>query len=101
MRASTRGAIVAACYLAVVGLAIAYELDIRIHDTAHSEFAGWLSIVLTLPTGVLLNALSRAVFGVVIGDSNRSFVAILGLAALINAAVLYLGVSRLQPPSRR
>jgi len=63
-----------ACYIALVALAITYELGIRMHDMAHAEFAGWLSAVLTLPTVILV---------------NTAFVLIPAVAAAINAAVIY------------
>ena len=100
-RTGRLGIILAACYLAAAGPTIAYELGIRIYDRGHSEFAGMLSIVITLPTGVVLNSVSRTVFGVRVGDSDTSFVLILGLAALMNAAAVYLVVSRLQALARR
>ena len=81
--------ILTACYIALVALAIAYELGIRVHDMAHAEFAGWLSAVLTLPTVILVNILSASAFGVRMGDSNTTFVVIPGVAAALNAAVIY------------
>jgi hypothetical protein len=89
VRARAVPLIVAALYLVAVGSAIAYELGIRVHDTAHAEFAGWLSAVLTLPTIILVNMLSASAFGMRMGDSNTSFVVIAGLAAAVNAAVIY------------
>jgi hypothetical protein len=81
--------ILTACYIALVAIAIAYELGIRVHDMAHAEFAGWLSAVLTLPTVILVNIFSAHTVGVRMGDSNTAFVLIPALAGAINAAVIY------------
>ena len=78
------GVVLAGGYLILAASAIAYELGIRIYDTGNSEFAGMLSFALTLPSSLLIAWLSRAIFGVAVGDSNASFVAILGLAARVN-----------------
>jgi hypothetical protein len=93
MTSSRLGIMLAACYLALAGLCIGYELSIRIYDRGNSEFAGMLSIVMTLPTGVVPNSVSRTMFGVRVGDSDTSFVVILGLAALVNAAAVYLATA--------
>ena len=89
MSISTRAVILAAGYLLVVGAAISYEIGIRVQDPAHSEFAGWLSAVLTLPSVLLVNFSSGFVLGVRMGDSNTSFVLIAGTAALLNVAIAY------------
>lgn len=65
----------------------------RIYDRGDSEFAGLLSIALTLPTGVLLVWLADSGLGVKVGDSDASFVLVLGLAALVNACIIYVPVS--------
>jgi hypothetical protein len=100
VRAGRLGIILAACYLALAALTIAYELGVRIFDRGNSEFAGMLSIVMTLPTGVVLNSVSRTVLGVRAGDSDTSFVVILGLAALVNGAAMYF-VVRLLTTARK
>jgi hypothetical protein len=77
----------AATYFLVVGVSVSYEIGIRIHDAAHSEFAGWLSAMLTFPSIFLVNFISGHVVGVRMGDSNTSFATIAGLAAVSNAAI--------------
>jgi hypothetical protein len=94
MRTSTRAVVLTASYLLVVGVSVHYELGIRIHDPAHSEFAGWLSAVLTLPSILLVNFTSAFLIGVRMGDSNTSFALIAGTAALLNAAIIYALSSR-------
>ena len=97
MNRQTRGGVLAASYLLVVGLSIFYEIGLRIHDMAHSEFSGWLSAVLTLPSILLVNFSSSSVMGVRMGDSNTSFVLIVGFAATLNAAIIYALTSRIRP----
>ena len=82
--------VVAGVYLAIAAASIAYELSIRIYDRGNSEFAGMLSTLLTLPSSLLMTYLAPAAFGVRVGDSDTSFVVILGLTALLNAGVLFL-----------
>ncbi len=78
------------CYLLLAASAVAYELSIRIFDRGNSEFAGMLSVVLTLPASLVLIWIGKAAFGVNVGDSDGSFVAILGLSALANACIVWL-----------
>lgn len=85
---------IARAYLILAALSICYELSIRIFDTGNSEFAGMLSFALTLPSSLLVNWIATSVFGVRVGDSNASFVVILGLAALMNAGFIHVVVSR-------
>ena len=87
MRAATRAVVLAAAYFLVVGVSVSYEIGIRIHDAAHSEFAGWLSAMLTFPSILLVNSISGHVIGVRMGDSNTSFALIAGLSAVLNAAI--------------
>ena len=54
-----------------------------------------LSVVLTLPASVLLIWIGKAAFGVNVGDSNASFVLILGLSALANAYIVWRLVAML------
>ena len=76
-------------YLVLAASAIAYELGIRIFDRGNSEFAGMLSMALTLPSSLALVVMSRAVVGVTVGDSDASFVVILGLSALVNGFIIW------------
>ena len=92
MKPSKMGILVVGIYLILVGLSIAYELDIR--NTGHSEFAGWMSTVLTLPSSYIVNVITRLGFGIRIGDSNTAFVMILTLAALVNAFLVYVIIYR-------
>jgi hypothetical protein len=87
---SRRGILVAGSYLALAALSIGYELSIRLFDRGNSEFAGMLSTVLTLPTVLAAMSIANRVFGVRAGDSDTSFVLILGLAALANATIIFL-----------
>jgi len=80
--------ILAGSYLALVALSIGYELSIRLFDRGNSEFAGMLSAALTLPS-LLAVAVAGGAFGVHVGDSDVSFVVMLGLAALVNAAAIF------------
>jgi hypothetical protein len=92
--------ICAGFYLILAAISIAYELSIRVFDTGNSEFAGMLSFALTLPSSLAIDVISKAGLGINVGDSNMAFVAILGLAALVNAGLLYVILSRLRrrPP---
>jgi len=58
-----KGIIVTGCYLALAGVAIAYELSIRIYDTGNSEFAGMLSFLLTLPASLIVSFIAGRGFG--------------------------------------
>jgi len=89
-----KGIILTGCYMALAGVAIAYELSIRIYDTGNSEFAGMLSFLLTLPASLIVSFIASRGFGTRVGDSNTTFVVILGLAALVNACGIYAVVRR-------
>ena len=84
------GTILTGCYLVLAASAVAYELSIRIYDRGNSEFAGMLSMAVTLPASLLLVWMVKAGFGVNVGDSDVSFVVILGLSALVNACVIWM-----------
>ena len=81
--------ILAGSYLALAALTIGYELSIRVFDRGNSEFAGMLSFALTLPGVLAVVSAAGLVFGVRVGDSDISFVVILGLGALVNAAAIF------------
>ena len=88
-RISSKAAtLAAAADLAIAALCIGYELSIRLFDRGNSEFAGMLSAALTLPS-LLAVAVAGGAFGVHVGDSDVSFVVMLGLAALLNAAAIF------------
>ena len=87
--------ILTAAYLALAVASIIYELSIRINDTSNSEFAGILSLALTLPSSVLVVSIAAYVLGIAPGDSNAAFIFQLGLAASLNAAIIYATISRL------
>lgn len=101
MKTSKLGIILAVSYLVLLCMSIAYELSIRIYDRGNSEFAGMLSVALTFPTSVLLIWLADSGLGVKVGGSDVSFVLILGLAAAVNASVIYVIVSLLGALARR
>jgi hypothetical protein len=84
------GTILTGGYLVLAASAVAYELSIRIFDRGNSEFAGMLSVVMTLPASLVLIWIGKAAFGVNVGDSDGLFVAILGLSALANAGIVWL-----------
>ena len=84
------GTILTGCYLVLAASAVAYELSIRIYDRGNSEFAGMLSMAVTLPASLVLVWMGKAGFGVNVGDSDVSFVVILGLSALANACVIWM-----------
>ena len=81
--------ILAGSYLALAALTIGYELSIRLFDRGNSEFAGMLSAALTLPGVLAVISLVGLTLGVHVGDSDTSFVVILGLSALVNAAAIF------------
>jgi hypothetical protein len=99
MTISRRAVVLAASYFLVVGVSVSYEMGLRIHDTAHSEMAGWLSAALTLPSILLVNSISSFVIGVRMGDSNTSFALIAGFAAVLNAAIIYAFANRVRSKS--
>ena len=78
--------VVAAVYVVLAACSIGYELSVRLYDRGNSEFAGMLSTALTLPSSVVVFSLIAWVFGIRVGDSDVTFVTILGLAAIVNAA---------------
>ena len=82
--------IVTSCYLVLAASAVAYELSIRIFDRGNSEFAGMLSMAVTLPSSLLLVLMGKSVFGVNVGDSDVSFLVILGLSVLVNACIIWM-----------
>jgi hypothetical protein len=82
--------ILTGCYLALAASAVAYELGIRIYDRGNSEFAGMLSMAVTLPASLLLVLMGKAVFGVNVGDSDASFLVILGLSVLVNGCIIWM-----------
>jgi hypothetical protein len=82
------GAILTGCYLALAASAVVYELSIRIYDRGNSEFAGMLSVALTLPLSLLLIWLGHAVFGVKPGDSDALFFVILSVFA--NVCIVWM-----------
>ena len=84
------GTILSGCYLVLAVSAVAYELSIRIYDRGNSEFAGMLSMAVTLPASLLLVLMGKAAFSVNVGDSDVSFLVILGLSALTNACVIWM-----------
>jgi hypothetical protein len=86
---SKLAAIAAGSYLALAALCIGYELSIRLFDRGNSEFAGMLSMALTLPGVLAAISIAGAGFGVRPGDSDTAFVVILGLGALVNAAAIF------------
>lgn len=88
-------AIVTGCYLALATATVLYELSIRIYDRGNSEFAGMLSVALTFPASLAVILLGKAVFGVNVGDSDASFVTILGLAVLANACGVWFLIAAL------
>lgn len=90
MIASKLGKILTGCYLLLAASAVVYELSVRIFDRGNSEFAGMLSVALTLPMSVLVIWIGTAAFGVNPGDSDPLFVVILGLSVLANACVVSL-----------
>jgi len=87
--------IVTGCYLVLATSAVLYELSIRIYDRGNSEFAGMLSVALTFPASLAVILLGKAAFGVNVGDSDASFVTILGLAVLTNACGVWFLIAAL------
>jgi hypothetical protein len=104
MKTSKLALILAVLYLLLTGFVIAGELHTRIYNTANSEFAGMISIGLTLPTSLLMAWLLSSITGTQLGDSNAAFVIILGSAAIVNAVLIYFlcrTLSRLFSSSRK
>jgi hypothetical protein len=89
-----RSARAAGLYLVLTAACIAYELSIRLYNRGNSEFAGMLSALVTLPSSLVMFALTPRIFGVRVGDSDTAFVTILGAAALLNASVLFFLLHR-------
>ena len=86
------GTILTGCYLVLAASAIAYELIIRLFDRGHSEFAGMLSVLVTLPASLLVTWIGKAAFGVNPGDSDLAFVVIFGFSALANACMVWMSL---------
>jgi predicted permease len=91
----------AASYLVLAALSIGYELSIRLFDRGNSEFAGMLSLGLTLPSVIAVMSIAQRAFGVRVGDSDASFVTILGLGAVANALVVFAIVKALRRAAAR
>ena len=53
-------------------------------------------MVLTLPSSLVLSRMGKAAFGVNVGDSDASFVLILGFSALANACIVWMIVVMLR-----
>jgi hypothetical protein len=49
-----------------------------------------LSVALALPSSLLLIWIGKAAFGVNVGDSDASFVLILGCSVLANACIVWM-----------
>ena len=94
MAMTKRAVLGAGVYLALTFACIGYELSVRLYHRGNSEFAGMLSAFVTLPSSLLVFVLTPRLFGVRVGDSDTAFVTILGAAALLNTAVLFLLLNR-------
>ena len=90
-----RAAGAAMTYLVLAAISIGYELNIRLYHTGTSEFAGMLSTVVTLPASLIVFYLAKILAHAQPGDSNAIFVLTLGLAAALNAALIYALARRL------
>lgn len=88
-RATRTAAIIAGVYLGIAALSIGYELSIRLFDRGNSEFAGMLSMALTLPSAIGVMLAAGRLFGIRPGDSDFAFVLTLGLSAIVNAAIVF------------
>jgi hypothetical protein len=91
--------ILAVCYGLLAASAVAYELGIRIFDRGNSEFAGMLSVALTLPASLLMIAIGKTAFGVNVGDSDAAFVVILGLSVFMNTGIIWVMLGLLNRPN--
>ena len=89
------GAILTGRYVVVAGSTVSYELSVRLFNRGNSEFAGMLSVALTLPASLLLIWIGKTAFSANPGDSDLSFVVILGLSALVNACIVWISLVRL------
>jgi hypothetical protein len=64
----------------------------RIFVCGNCEFAGMLSMLLTMPSVVGVFYIAAAGFGVRPGDSDTAFVITFGAAGLINAVAIFVVV---------
>ena len=84
-------------YVVVVAGSIGYELAIRILHRGSSELAGLLSTFVTLPSSLVLIKMTSTLLHERVSDSDVIFVTNLGLAGLLNTAILYTIVRRVFP----
>ena len=97
MKTSNLRIVLLGFYLVLVGLCIAYELSIRIYDPGRSEFAGMLSVAITLPASLLIFFFST-VFHFNPAATHATFAIVLGLCGLLNACLICLVVRIIQKP---
>jgi len=87
-------------YLVLAEALISYELRLRMSHVATVTPGMW-SYGFTLPSSFFVQLIATAVFGANIGDSNVTFVGIIGLGALVNSLLLFGLVRGFQQPARR
>jgi hypothetical protein len=87
-------------YLILAEALISYELRLRVSHMATATTGIW-SYGFTLPSSFFVQLTATALFGANIGDSNVTFVAIIGLGALVNSLLLFALVRGFQEPARR
>jgi len=87
--------IIAATYAIVAAATVCCEFGVRVHDRANSEFAGILSVIVTLPSSLVMLWVGRAFFAVRPGERDAAFLAILGASVLANAGLLWFVIGRI------
>lgn len=95
------GIIFAGIYLLLVGIVFAAEFHTRVSDRGNSEMAGLATYLLTMPSSILVDWLSKTMFGVNVGDTDLAFTLVLGFSALLNAILIFLLISLLAALARR
>ena len=94
-------ALIVGTYLILAEALIAYELRIRMSSHMATNTTGMLSYGFALPSSFFVQLIATALFGVNVGDTNVTFVAILGLGALVNGLLLFALVRSFEPPARK
>lgn len=89
-KVSKLGLALAVPYLLLALLVIASDLHTRLYNPLQSELAGLLSLVVTMPTSVLLVWFIAGVLKIHSLNSSVAFLVFYVLCAAINAWVLYL-----------
>ena len=95
------GKAVAAAYLVLALALIIFEYSEFIHPPGDGRWVGMISMMVTLPTSIVVNFVARQIGAPSPGESPVAFLAIMGVAALLNAAGLAAMINASLGPDRK